>query len=176
MDVIDLIKDVSQFSNVLALLGLIMTGLGLLAAWWFFYVPRKIQVKAKASLPIIWLDPTKLQFIIHVTNINTRQVKIHKIGFEIIGRKSKSYELTLAAGLLSTDKLLIVEGDGAEVSFDGYKIAHDIARGLQEVNLLLDSAELKIWLYITHSRKIFVEVEPNLSRKIIARITATSTM
>ena len=103
----DLIKELSEVSNALALLGLIVTALGLLAAWWFFYVPRKIQIEAKASLPIIWLDPAKLPFTVHVTNKNTRQVKIHKVGFETIGRKSGSYELTLAAGLLKTDKLLI---------------------------------------------------------------------
>lgn len=176
MDVADLIKELSQVSNALALLGLVMAGLGLLAAWWFFYAPRKIQVQAKASLPFIWLDPAKLPFTVHVTNINTRQVKIHKIGFQTIGRKSSSFELTLDAGLLNTDKLLITEGDATEVSFDGYKIAYDIARSLQGFNLPLDPTELKIWLYITHGRKIFVEVEPKLSSKIIASITAISAM
>jgi hypothetical protein len=174
----DLLTKLSEVSNALTLLSLIAAILAIGASWWFFYVPRKIGVKACATLPFFWLDHATLPFTVHVTNINTRQFKINKVGFQTFGRythrrKSCSYELTLDASLLNTDKLLLTEGDSTKVSFDGYKIANDIARNLHGSNLRLISPELKIWLYLTHGIRVPVEADPQLSSKIIACINET---
>lgn len=176
MNVTTLIGEFSQVSNALTLLG---TVVGVVAGWWFFYVPRKIGAMATASLPLFWLDSTKLPFVVHVTNTNTRQFKINKIGFEAFGRytnrrKSCSYELTITAGLLKTDKLLITESDITEILFDGYDIASQLAHGIHSANIRLTSPELKIWLYLTHGIRVAVNPDPQLSAKIITRINEDS--
>lgn len=175
MNIAMLIEELSQASNALALLGVVVS---VAAGWWFFYVPRKIGAKATASLPLFWFDSTKLPFVVHVINTNTRQFKINGIGFQTFGRytnrrKSCSYELNLSAGLLKTDKLLITEGDSTEISFDGYEIADQLARGILGANIRLTSPELKIWLYLTHGIKIAVEPDPKLSAKVIAYVNGT---
>ena len=172
MDITAITQELSQIPNALAVLSIVVT---IVAGWWFFYVPRKIGVKATASLPLFRFDTTKFPFVVHITNTNTRQFKINKIGFETFGRytdrrKSCSYELTLAAGLLKTDKLLITEGDSTETPFDGYEIASQLTHGLNRANIRLTSPELKIWLYLTHGIKVPVEANPNLSDIIIGRI------
>jgi hypothetical protein len=172
MNVTALIGELLQVPNALTLFA---TVVGVVAGWWFFYVPRKIGAKATASLPLFWCGGTELPFVVQVTNINTRQFKINKIGFETFGRyinrrKSCTYELTLHASLLNTEKLLITEGDSTEMRFDGYVIASQLARGIHDANLLLTSSELKIWLYLTHGIKVAVEPNPELSNKIITRI------
>jgi hypothetical protein len=174
MDFAAWIAELKQLGNTLSLAGVALTTLGLVAAWWFFYVPRRIQIAATASLPMFWMDPAKLPFTINAININTRQVKIKKIGFETVGRKSSPFELTIDASLFRTDKLLIAEGDNSELPFDGYDIASQIARSLRDLKLPLDPTVLRIWLYITHGRKIPVEVEANLAVRILDRITGAS--
>lgn len=174
MDTANLIKELSQVPNALTLIGLALAALALMAGWWFFYVPRKIGVKAKALLPLWGLDSTRLPFVVHVTNINTRQFKINNVGFETFGRytngtKSCSYELIVDISNLS-DKLLIMEAESTQLSFDGYKIANDIANGLRDANLRLTSPKLKIWLYLTHGIKVLVKHETNLSSRVITRI------
>lgn len=169
MEMTTLIGELSQVPNALMLLSIVVS---VVAGWWFVYVPRKIGAKGSALLPLFWLDSSKLPFVVHITNTNTRQFKINKIGFETFGRytnrrKSCSYGLTLAAGLLKTDKLLITEGDSAEIPFDGYEIANQIARGIHGANIRLTSSELKIWLYLTHGMKVGIVPDPKLSAKII---------
>jgi hypothetical protein len=178
MKIEDLVTPLSEVPNALALFSLIAAVLAIGASWWFFYVPRKIGVESNATLPIFWLDHATLPFAVHVTNTNTRQFKINKVGFQTFGRythgrKSCSYELTLDASLVKTDKLLLTEGDSTQLSFDGYKLANDIAHGLHRSNLRLVSPELKVWLYLTHGMRVLVETEPDLSSKIIARINET---
>lgn len=167
-----LIGELLQVSNTLTLLSIVVS---VVAGWWFFYLLRKIGAKATASLPLFWFDSTKVPFVVHVINTNTRQFKINAIGFQTFGRytnrrKSCSYELSLDARLLKTDKLLITEGDSTEISFDGYEIANGLARGICGANIRLSSPELKIWLYLTHGIKIAVEPDLKLSAKIIACI------
>jgi hypothetical protein len=181
MKIADLITAVSEVPNALALLSLIAAILAIGASWWFYYAPRKIGVKANAALPIFWLDHAILPFSVHVTNTNTRQFKINKVGFQTFARytyrwKSCSFELTLDASFSNTDKLLLTEGDSTQVSFDGNKIANDIAHHLHRSNLRLVSSELKIWLYLTHGMRVLVETEPKLSSQIIARINETASM
>jgi len=175
MSATTLIAELSQVPNALALFS-IVGSIG--AGWWFFYVPRKIGAKATASLPLFWFDSTKLPFVVHVTNTNTRQFKIKEVHFQTFGRytnrrKSCSYGLHIDAGLLKTDKLLITESDSTEISFDGYAIANQLARGIHDANLRLTSPELKIWLYLTHGIKVAVELDPKLSAKIITCINET---
>lgn len=175
MNITSFIEELSQTSNALALLSIVAS---VVAGWWFFYVPRRIGAKASASLPLFWFDNTRLPFVVHVTNTNTRQFKINKIGFEIFGRyinrrKSSSYELTLNAGLLKTEQLLITEGDSTEIAFDGYEIANQLSRGIHSANIRLTSSELKIWLYLTHGIKVAVEPDPKLTTKIITSINET---
>jgi len=170
-----LIEELLEVPNALALLGIAVALVTFVAGWWFFYVPRKIGAKATASLPLLWSVSTELPFVVHVTNVNTRQFKINKIGFETFGRytnqrKSCSYELTLHSSLLNTDKLLITEGDSTEIRFDGHVIANQLARGIQDANLRLTSPELKIWLYLTHGIRVAVEPDPRLCAKIINQI------
>lgn len=172
MNVTTLIGELSQVSNALTLLG---TFVGVVAGWWFFYMPRKIGANATASLPLFWSRGTELPFVVHVTNVNTRQFKINKIGFETFGRyknrrKSCSYELSLHASLLNTDKLLITEGDSTEMRFEGYVIANQLARGIRDANLRLTSPDLKIWLYLTHGIKVAVVPDPRLPAEIIRHI------
>jgi hypothetical protein len=175
MNIATLIGELSQVSNALTLLSIVAS---VVAGWWFFYAPRKIGAKATASLPLFWFDSTKLPFVVHVTNTNTRQFKIKEIRFQTFGRytnrrKSCSYGLHLDAGLLKTDKLLITEGDSTEISFDGYEIANQLARGIHGANIRLTSPELKILLYLTHGIKVAVELDPKLSAKIITCINET---
>jgi hypothetical protein len=170
-----LIADLLEVSNALTLLSIVA---GVAAGWWFFYVPRKIGAKAMASLAQFWFDNTKLPFVVHVTNTNTRQFKIKEIHFQTFGRytnrrKSCSQGLHIDASLLKTDKFLITEGDSTEISFDGYEIANELARGIHGANIRLTSPELKIWLYLTHGIKVAVEVDPKLSAKIITHINET---
>jgi hypothetical protein len=176
MSLIGLVKELSQVSNALALLGVIAT---VLVGWWFYRLPRKIGVKASAALPLFWTDGNELPFVVYVTNINTRQFKINKIGFKTFGRymnrrKSCTYQLTLSSGLLKTDKLLITEGDSTELRFDGFDIANQIAEGMHRVNMRLTSPELQIWLYLTHGIKAVVEPDPRLSAKVIEYINEAS--
>jgi hypothetical protein len=170
-----LIGELLEVPNALALLGVAVALVTLVAGWWFFYVPRKIGARATASLPLFWSVNARLPFVVHVTNTNTRQFKINAIGFQTFGRytnrrKSSSYELTLSGGLLKTDKLLITEGDSTEMPFDGYEIADQLARGMHDANIRLTSPELKIWLYLTHGIKVAVEPDPRLSAEVITRI------
>jgi hypothetical protein len=157
--------------DLVALFGVALAVLSLVAAWWFFYVPRRIQLAATARLQMFWMDSAKLPFNINATNINTRQVKIKKIGFETVGRKSGSYELTIDSSLFKNDKLLIAEGDNTDLPFDGFVIARDMADGLNRFNLPLDPTVFKIWLYITHGRKIPVEVDASLASRILGSLT-----
>lgn len=170
----ELVSELSQVSNGLTLIGVVVAVGTAGLAWLFFHVPRRIQVIAQASMPILWLDPKKLPFAVKVTNTNTRPVKIRKIGFETKGKRSGSYELTLDANLLKTQQLLVAEADETEVTFDGFSIAEGIARGLQGFNLPLDVKTLSIWLYITHGRRIEVAVAPNLALRIIERVNDIS--
>lgn len=181
MKITELINALSEVSNALALSSFIAALFAIGASWWFYYVPRKIGVRAYAALPTLWLDPNVLPFAIHVTNTNTRQFKINKVGFQTFGRyrhrrKSCSYELSLDASLLNTDKVLLTESDSTKVPFDGYKIADDIARSLHHLNIRLVSPELKMWIYLTHGMKVLVETDPNLSGKIIDHINGNPCM
>lgn len=178
MNVAALIKELLQVPNALTLIGILV---GVVAGWWFLNVQRKIGAEATASLPLFRFDSNKLPFLVHVTNTNTRQFKINKIGFGTFGRynnrrKSCSFELTLHAGLLKTDKLLIAEGDSTEIPFDGHEIANQLTREIQRLDMRLTSPELKIWLYLTHGIKVPVDVEPKLSAEIISRINAAPVM
>jgi hypothetical protein len=173
----ELVSQLLQVPNTLTVVGLGITVLTGVAAWWFYHAPRRIQIVAEAASPIVWLDPEKLPFAVKVTNTNTRQVKIRKIGFEVVGKKmagkkSHLYELTLDSNMLKTQRLLIAEADETEVQFDGYKIADDIRRGLQSFNLPSEVTAFRIWLYITHGRKVPVAIAPNLAATVIARINA----
>lgn len=148
---------------------------GILAGWAYMQIPRRIGINATAPYPFFRIDPNKLPFIVKITNTNTRQFKISNIGFEVFGRyegggKACSYEVTLSASLLQTDKLLITEGDTADISFDGYVIARQLADGIRNAGILLTSTELKVWLYLTHGRKVLVELDRKLSDEIVARI------
>lgn len=162
--------ELAQLGNSLSLAGVVLTTIGLVAAWWFFYAPRRIKLSASASMPIFWMDTTKLPFTINATNINSRQVKIKRVGFETVGRKSGSYELTIDLSKSKNEKLLIAEGDNAELPFDGYVIARDLARGLDGLKLPRDPTAFKIWLYITHGRRIPVVVDENLTKTILIAI------
>jgi hypothetical protein len=175
MTLTELVSQLLQVPNTLTVLGIAVAVLTAVAAWWFYHAPRRIQIVAQASSPILWLDPGKLPFVVKVTNTNTRQVKIRKVGFEVVGKKvagkkSHLYELTLDSNMLKTEQLLIPEADETEVQFDGYKIADDIRTGLQGFNLPVDVTAFRVWLYITHGRRVAVAVAPNLAATVIARI------
>lgn len=165
-------SELEQLGNSLSLAGVVLTAFSLAAAWWFFYAPRQIKISATATAPIFWMDASKLPFTITVTNKNSRQVKVKKVGFETVGRKSASYELTIDSSLFQNAKLLIAEGDTAELPFDGHVIANKLAQGLDSFKLPRDPTILKIWVYITHGRKIQVAVDPNLLERILRKITA----
>lgn len=172
MDMTDLIRQLLQVPNALTLFGIVVT---VVLGWWFFYLPRKIGAKATTLLPLFAGGGADFPFVVHVTNTNTRQFKINNIGFETFGRytdrrKSCSYELTLHASLLNTDKLLIAEGDSTEIRFNGRAIASQLAQGIRDANLRLTSPELKIWLYLTHGIKVAVETDSRLSAKIINHV------
>ena len=175
MTLTELVSQLLQVPNTLTVVGIVIAVLSGVAAWWFYHAPRRIQIVAHAASPIMWLDPEKLPFVVKVTNTNTRQVKIRKVGFEVVGKKvagkkSHLYELALDSDMLKTQQLLIAEADETEVQFDGYKIADDIRRGLQGFNLPLEVTAFRIWLYITHGRRVAVAVAPNLAATVIARI------
>lgn len=164
-----------QVPNTLTVVGIGIAVLTGVAAWWFYHAPRRIQIIAEVASPIVWSVPEKLPFVVKVTNTNTRQVKIRKVGFEVVGKKiagkkSYLYELTLDSNMLKTQQLLIAEADETEVQFDGYKIADDIRRGLQGFNLPLEVTAFRVWLYITHGRRVAVVIAPDLAAKVIARI------
>lgn len=175
MNLNTLIEEFSQVSNALAVLSIAVT---VVASWWLFYIQRKIGATATASLPLFWLDSSKLPFFIHVTNTNSRQFKIDKIGFQIFGRytnrtKSCSNELILDVELLGKDKFLITEGDSIDLPFDGYEIGNQLAASNFRAGIQLTSPELKIWLYLTHGSRVAVEPDPKLVAKIISFIIET---
>lgn len=165
---------ISQLAEVPNALTISVFLVGGIITWLYFHVQRKIGARAEAVLSL-GFDPTRSPFIVCVTNTNTRTFKINNIGFEVDGRytnrlKGCSYELTISAGLLKTEKLLITEGDSTDVRFDAYELANDLASGIQAADIQLTSPDVKIWLYLTHGIKVQVEPHADLSRKIIGRI------
>lgn len=165
------ISQLAEVPNVLTISAFVVGGI---ITWLYFHIQRKIGARAEAVVPL-GIDPTKSPFIVRITNTNTRTFGINKIGFEVAGRytnrrKACSFELTISAGLLKTDKILITEGDSTDVRFDAYELANDLARGVQAADIQLTSPDVKIWLYLTHRIKVEVEPQTDLSRKIIGRI------
>lgn len=166
-------------ANALTIIGLVIAAVTLFAGWWFFYSPRKIRLIAKASFPFMRTNPAIRPFDLFVTNTNTRQVSIDKVGFETIGRKERgrktfTHELTMSTSLFPTDKLLITESENAKMSFDVDDIIHQLTSGLKGFGLPLNPVQLKIWLYITHGKKFPVEVDENLSSHILVGISSNT--
>lgn len=175
MGIQNLLNQFLEVPNAIAIVSIFIGVVGVFATWIFYRIPRKIGIIAKVCVPYFWVGREKLPFTVEVTNTNSRQFKIKSIGFEVFGSyggraKTSWYELTIDGSLLETELFLIAEGDSTKISFDGYKIANDIADGLRRANLRLISPDLKTWIYITHGKKVIADPVPVLTEKIIKRI------
>lgn len=166
-----LLATLSEPANLIAIVGTLLTALGIALTVGFYILPRRIHVKAFAKPPLFSFDASKQPFTVQVVNQNTRQVKIEKIGFETFVRGFGYHELTYSAGLLRTEKLLVTESEHTEITFDGNAIARDIAGGVSPRRSSYNSKTFKIWLYLTHGSRVEVKTDPGLSQRIRAAIS-----
>lgn len=172
MNIPKLIEQFLEVPNALALGSFAVAVLALLFSIWIFYIPRKINVTATAELPIIWFEPSKRPFTITITNKNTRQVKIDKIGFETFMRPFGYFESTYSAGLLKTEKLLVTEADRTDITFDLNKITRDMGSSLSAQTNTYRPKMLKIWIYLTHGSRISAKIDAKLEEQFRAAIVS----
>ncbi|XLZ68576.1 hypothetical protein ABT364_18775 [Massilia sp. SR12] len=167
----ELITKLSQPEILVGIVSALLTLLGLPLMFVFYILPRRLRITAVARPPWCYID-SRRPFTLTVTNKNTRQVKIEKIGFETFMRPLGYFEYSYSANLLKTDKLLVSEGDLTEVAFDVHKLADDMGRSLAAQTSTYQPRELKVWLYLTHGSRITVDVDSKLEEQIRSAIAA----
>ena len=167
----ELIAKLLQPEIVVGIISALLTSVGLPLMLVFYILPRRLRITAVARPPSFYID-SKRPFTVSVTNKNTRQVKIEKVGFETFIRQLGYFEYSYSADILKTDKLLVAEAEHTEIAFDVHKVADDMGRSLAAQTNTYKPRMLKVWLYLTHGSRVAVEVDPKLLEHICTAIAA----
>lgn len=169
-----LLAILTEPSNLIAILSLLLTAVGIPLVVVLYIIPRRLKIRAFATFSLFSLDPSKQPFAVNVVNRNTRQVSIEKIGFETFMRPFGFYELIYCAGptgLLGTEKLLVTESDNTKIVFDGKEIVRAIAQGISPHRSSFKPKTFKIWVYLTHGSRVEVAMESGAALKFRSAIS-----
>ncbi|USX20689.1 hypothetical protein NHH82_00545 [Oxalobacteraceae bacterium OTU3REALA1] len=170
-----LLTVLAEPTNLIAVVGVILTAVGIPLVILLYVIPRRLRVSAFVKFSLFSLDPSKQPFVVHVVNKNTRQVSIEKIGFETFMRPLGFHEQIYCAGpngLRGTEKLLVTESDHTEILFDGNAVVRDIALNVSPHVSSYHPKTFKIWVYLTHGSRVEVVIGSEAAQRFRTAVSA----
>lgn len=150
--------------DILNLVGLIVTIIGLPVTIYTFWKSRQVQLTATAEQPIISFTPKEFPFTISIVNDHPRQARLDKIGFEV--DFGDSYEVLYTVELLKITKVMLTDGEKIQIDLKGCRVIDDLASGIKRLQEKRteqhEVMNICAWLYTSTGKRFKIYLSDSL--------------